>query len=400
VAIGVVVTQPAGILAPAVPVPGRWTFWADNLVAPNASLGQLDVSAFTCSLKRSDFGTGSVTLSMPCGLDPARVLQLWSWRMWALYNGQPVFCGVPTGITDDGTQQVVLTLLELPGYLAMRQMDVFPTKVYSQVEQTQIAADLASPLADVGCLVTTSAGSGFKRDRTYDYLQAGARSELLLQLSQVVSGPQFRAEYAISGGRPTCTLHIAYPRVGSGAAGLGVTMPGTALTYRAQWDSDHMRTRTFAVGDVDPSAAAGTPHPVQVVDAPQANVPRLDAADDYPGVILTSTLKEYATSSSQMQAGPAQQIQVTPSEAAPSLLEYGVGDDVWVTVQDELLPDGELVTGYLQQIDINAVAATAQWTVVTTPLLPVRRDTLHARLRVIGLRATGTFRSGPKTILP
>jgi hypothetical protein len=398
VAVGVVLTQPA--LAPAVPVPGRWTFWADNLVAPNASLGQLTASAFTCSLKRSDFGSGSVTLTMPCGLDPARVLQLWSWRIWALYDGFPVFCGVPTGVTDDGSQQVVLTLLELPGYLAMRQMDTFPTKVYSQVEQTAIAADLAAPLADVGCAVTTDPGSGFKRDRTYDYLQTGARSQLLLNLAQVVSGPQFRAEYAISGGRPTCTLHIAYPRVGRSDAGLGVTMPGTALAYRSQWDSDHMRTRTFAVGDVDPSAAAGTPHPVQVVDNPQPNVPRLDAADDYPGVILASTLKEYATTSSQVQAGPAQQIQVTPSEAAPSLLEYGVGDDVWIAVTDPLLPDGELVTGYLQQIDINAVAATAAWTVATTVPLPVRRDTLQYRLRVVALRATGTFRSGPKTILP
>jgi hypothetical protein len=388
------------LLAPLYAEAGHWTFWADAIVPPNAELGQLDVAQFTCTKHLSDFGKGQVTLNMPCGLDPHRVLQLWSWRLWAFYQGQPYFCGVPSGITDDGTAQAVLTLTELPGYLAYRQQDNSPTWVFSQVEQTQIAAQIAAPLADVGCAVATDPGPGFKRDRTYDYLQSGDRSQLLLNLAQVISGPQFRAEYGMSASSlPTCTLKIAYPRVGSGGSGLGVNMPGQAIDYRGQWDSDHLRTRTYAVGDVDPAAAANTPHPVSVVDAPQANMPRLDAADDYPGVILASTLKEYANASSQVQAQPALAITAKPSVASPSILGYGPGDDVVLNITTPLLSAGLAVTGYLKQIDIDAGAGTAAWTVVTTTPPPVRRDTLAYRLRVVGLKATGTFRSGPKTIL-
>ena len=143
------------------------------------------------------------------------------------------------------------------------------------------------------------------RDRTYECLESGARASLLTSLAQMLQGPQFRAEYALAGGLPACTLRMGCPRVGSGASGLGLTVPGGALAYQAQWDADAMRTRTFAVGDVPQNAAAGTARPVRVVDQPQSDLPRLDAVDDWPGVVLTSTLTERATAAAARQVTPA-----------------------------------------------------------------------------------------------
>jgi hypothetical protein len=389
-------SQPPFPVPPA-PVAGRFTFWADMIVGGTA-LGPVDVAAFTCTSRLSGFGTGQATLDLPCGIDTTRLLRLWSWRLWCFYEGAPIWCGVPTGVTDDGGAQVGLTLTELPGYLSKRQFDVYPKQVYTQVEQTVIAADLAAPLSAVGVAVATSAGAGVLRDRTYQYLDGPSRADLLTNLSQVISGPQFRAEYAMTtGGLPSCTLRIAYPRVGSGAAGLGAAVPG-ALAYSGAWDADQLRTRTFAVGEVADDAAAGTPAPVAVKDAPQSDLPRLDAVDDWPGVIVQATLADRANTASQQQAAPALALTVTPQDAYPALPLYGVGDDVTVRIQTPLTPGGQTVTGRLVQIDIDAAAGSAAWT-VSVPMPPPKvRETLTGRLGRIDAKVAGLFHGGPMTI--
>ena len=391
--------MPEGLVLPTRLLPGDWSFWADAVVG-GTPFGPVDVSAFTCTSKLSDFGTGSVTLDLPSGLPPGQEIRLWTWRLWAYYDGQPLWCGVPTGITDTASAQVALTLTELPGYLGKRQFDVNPSKIYTQVEQVTIAGDLAAPLADVGVSVVTQAGAGTLRDREYDYLQGGSRAQLLTELSQVIGGPEFRAEYAQVAGRPHCTLRIAYPRVGSGLASLGAQIPGSALDYSAAWDSDQLRTHTFAVGDVPATAAANTPTPVAIVDAPQADRPRLDAIDNWPGTVLTSTLKEKAAAASLQYAGPVLSLTVKPSEVLPSLLTYAVGDDVTVRVVTPLIPAGLVVTGRLIQLDIDAAAGTAAWTIAVTLPSPRPRETIARRLNRLDLTLNNVWHSGPTTVVP
>jgi hypothetical protein len=274
---------------------------------------------------------------------------------------------------------------------------VFPSQVLTQVEQTTIAAQIAAPLADVGVSVVTDPGSGFLRDRTYEYLTAGARAGLLTNLAQVISGPQFRTEYALVGGLPHCTLRIVYPRVGSGASGLGLTVPGGALAYQARWDSDHLRTHTVAVGDVPATAAAGTAKPTYIVDQPQTDLPRLDGVDDWPGVVVQSTLKEYGNAAATNYANPVLALTASPSEAWPSLAAYGVGDDVTISATTPLLPGGLTETGQLTQIDVDAGAGSVAWTVAVTLPPPLARESLAGRLARLDLRVAGTFRGGPKS---
>jgi hypothetical protein len=380
------------------PLPAQWTFWADTIVGAQP-LGPVTCTSFTASRLLSGFGNGSVTV--PAGstaLPPDRLMRLWSWRLWASYAGQPVWCGVPTGIADTAASTVSLTLTELGGYLTKRQFDVVGGKTYSQVEQVAIAADIAAPLADVGVAVVTDPGPGFPRDRTYAYLDSTSRADLLTSLSQVISGPEFRTEYYVDAtGRPQCRLKVAYPRVGADT-GLGMPVPGAATDYSGQWDSDRLRTRTFAVGDLADDAPAGATQPVVVNDAPQTDLPRLDAVDDWTGVTLVSTLTELASTAAVQYAAPVASISGSVTVESPRLGTYAPGDDVLVSITDPLIPGGLLATGRLTEMDIDAAAGTVALTTVTALPPPKPRDTLTARLWHGSTQMTLLFHRNPAPV--
>jgi hypothetical protein len=285
-------------------------------------------------------------------------------------------------------------MTEITGYLAKRQWDIGPpSRRYNQAEQTSIARDIAAPLADVGVDIVTEPGPGFPRDREYEFMESEHRLRLLENLSNVIEGPEYRTEYRMTTqGQPRATLRIAYPRVGTGEAGLGLIVPGEALDFGAAWDADKLRTRTFAVGELPEDAPEGTLRPVVVRDVPQNDLPRLDEADDYPGVILVSTLTERAAAESVRQGSPALQLQLAVPEAAPPLLAYGPGDDVTIRVTTPLLSGGLEVDGALTEIEVDAATGKTTWTVVIGLPPPRPRESLMARLNRIDYVTRGTFR--------
>ena len=373
---------------------GAWTWWADTTVGGHAPLGPLRPVAFSCNWILNSFGTGQITLPFDASqnaIDPTRVLRLWAWRVWAYFEGNPIWCGCPTGVTDTGAVGVTYTLTELPGYLARRQYDVVGGHVYTGVEQVSIANDLAAPVGDVGVALVTQAGAGFPRDRTYTYLQSD-RLSLLAELAGVISGPEYRSEYSSSSGSPACTLRVAYPRIGSSQTGLGVQVPGTAVDYQAQWDADNMRTHTFAVGDLADNAPVTASKPVMIKDAPQADLPRLDAVDDWPGTIVVSTLTADANTSAAQYAQPTLQLTTDATLTSPVLGSYGVGDDVTVNLVSPLLPGGYTVTGRLQQIDADAAAGTSKWTVAVTIPTPKARPTVTDAITALRDQQARMFR--------
>ena len=388
---------------PRVPLPGQWTFWADTMVGARP-LGNVDVSSFYCVKRLSAFGHGNVTVNLPSGLDTQRMLTLWSWRLWAFYDGEPYWCGVPTGVADqDGSAHVQFTLIELPGYLTRRQWDYYPDRRYTQAEQTAIARDIAEPLADVGVPIVTAPGFVVLRDRRYEYLEGGSRGQLLINLAGVLQGPEFRADYRMTtAGRPVCTLRIAYPRVGSDISGLGLSVPGAVVGYRAQWDSDQLRTRTFAVGDLPHDAGEDDVRPVVIaeMDPPNRELPRLDAVDDWPGTVLPSTLAERAKTAAQLQSVPGQQISGSPPESFPPITSYGPGDTVTITAITPLAPQGVEFAGRLQQIEVNAATGIATWTVTLTNPPQRLRESLAGGLVRLNTATSDAFRSGGLRIVP
>ena len=397
---------------PHVPLPGRWTFWAETMVAPYQRLGMVDVSSFYCVKRLSAFGYGNFTVNLPCGLDTDTMLTLWGWRIWAFYEGTPFFCGVPTGLADqDGSAHVQFTMTELPGYLMRRQWDredanapwdrlpVFggPGGTFNRVEQTVIARQLAQPVEEVGVEIITEPGGGFPRDRRYEYLEGGSRGQLLVNLSGVEGGPEFRSEYRMTGtARPVCALRISYPRVGSDQAGLGVSVPGAVLSYRAQLDSDQLRTRTFAVGDLPDDAPHDPPPPRPVVirDQPNYRLPRLDAVDDWPGTVLLGTLRERAYTAANINSLPAQQITGSPPESFPDITTYAPGDTVTVRAQTPLIPDGIEFAARLQQVEVNAGGGTATWSLALLQPPQATRATVAQRLLATDRTTAALFHSG------
>lgn len=394
---------------PTVPLPGRWTFWADmmgtwdepgRIWTPGPRLGPVDVAQFWCTSRLSGFGNGGVVLALPCGIPSERLLRLWSWRLWCFYDNELYWCGAPSGIIDEnGATTVTLTLTELTGYIKKRVFDISGAS-FEQVEQTVIAAYISAPIEQIGVRMITDPGPNpVLRDRKYEYLESDSRGQLLANLAGVSDGPEFRAEYGMSNtGLPQCTLKIGYPRVGSGVAGLGVQVPGAALGYRASWDSDRLRTWTFAVGDLPENAPEGAQRPTVLTVRATADLPRLDAVDDWPGTVLFTTLQERADTMADTHLTPALELTATPPESFPPITRYGVGDDVTVRATTPLLPGGLDVTGRLTQIDVNAAEGTAIWTVSTPSPPPVYREPLTKRLDRIDTKITTMFHSGPKWI--
>jgi hypothetical protein len=398
---------------PHIPLPGRWTFWAETMVG-GQRLGMVDVSSFYCVKRLNAWGYGNVTVNLPCGLDTDTMLTLWSWRLWSFYDGSPVWCGVPTGLADqNGSAHVQFTLVELPGYLQRRQWDRVrsdldwnwppilggPGGWFRGVEQCTIARELADPVQDVGVQIVTEPGPGFLRDRRYEYLEGGSRGQLLVNLAGVLWGPEFRTEYRMAANdRPVCTLRIAYPRVGSDDAGLGVSVPGAVLSYRAQFDSDQLRTRTFAVGDLPEDAHSGEgpppPRPVVVAELTNPRLPRLDAVDDWPGTILVDTLRQRAMTAQTINSVPAQTITGSPPESYPVITSYGPGDTVTVRAVTPLIPDGIEFAARLQEVEINAGEGTATWSLSLLQPPQGTRETVAGRLVRNDRTIAALFHSG------
>jgi hypothetical protein len=385
-----------------VPPAGEWLFRAESIIG-GVPLGLLRPHGFSATSKLSAFGNGQITLANePGALDGPLLTRLWSYKIWAYYAGVPYWCGVPSGLADDGGNYVTLTLTELPGYLRKRAFDVQGGQRYSGEPQLNIARDLAAPVADVGVTVVTQ-GSGQPRDRSYEFLEGGqdGRAGLLANLSQVINGPEFRTEYGTGpGGQPTCTLRIAYPRVGTNTEMIALAVPGAAMAYSASWDDEQLRTRTYSVGDVPENAAEGTPKPVVIEDRPQAGMPRLDAVDDWPSTYLEATLRERAKANATIYSEPALDLKMTATVAAPPPTAYAVGDDVTVRVVSPLLEAGYETSARLTEVTVSAGEGTATWTVAIKEPHPRPRATLTQRLGGVEGMVAALHRAGRLVVLP
>lgn len=383
-------------------VPPVWSFWADKYASPGVftPVGPVQCNSFTATMMLSDFGSGSAgIIADTCSLTDTDLLNLWGWRLFAFRDGVPVWCGMPTGVSDSGDLTVPVTLTEITGYLSKRVQDTH-TLTFGQQEQTAIAAFIASELSQVGMTVSVATTAPILRDRTYQVYE-DTMGTLLVNLSQVINGPQFRTQLsaaATPGLAPSAVMRIAYPRVGSDT-GLGITVPGSSIAYSATWDADQLRTHTVALGAVPDTAAANAARPVYVLDQPRPNIPRLDAVDDWSTTILTTTLNERAHTSAAQYAVPVLSLTATADAGDPPLGSYGVGDTVTVSMTSPLLAGGLDVTGTLTQMDIDATADTVNWTVAVPVPAPQPRQTLIQRLATISRNGEIMFRRNARGVL-
>jgi hypothetical protein len=326
------------------------------------------------------------------GLDRRELLRLWGWRLWAFYRGQPVWAGFPTGLDDEGGSAVTVSFTELIGYTWRKQHAM--TASYRQREQMEILGNLAARLENIGVRYRYNRGPGKLRDRDYGYLEGTSRGELMENLAGVIDGPEFRSEYEIdaTSGRPQGYLTAGFPRVGRDT-GLGLAIPGEGVAFRAHWSTEMSRTRTFAVGELPEDAPVNARRPVVMVYNSQfANgIPNYDVVDDYPGVILRSTLQERANTNAAIYKDPTLELSATVSASLPPLGTYGVGDSVAVDLTDPLLPSGYHVDARLLEMAVDAAAGTVDWTLAVAAPPPNPQTSLTGRLASLDSRQTRAF---------
>jgi hypothetical protein len=374
-------------------LPGKWSVWCDRF--DGTPLGPIQTTQLHYSQSLSGFGTGEMELVVSeSPLDFTDLMRLWSWRAWVMYDDKPLWCGVPSAIISASLNTVTVQLTELSGYLTKRAFDVAGGVRYDQVEQVEIARQIAAPITDIGMALVVEPGPGFLRDRSYTFLEGPYRSDLLSNLSNVIQGPEFRAEYALDtlNARPTATLRIAYPRVGTPGAQVGFIVPGDAIDPTVTYDGQLMRTRTFAVGDQPEDGDADSDRPVQIVDRPQPLVPRIDHIDDWPGVIILQTLLDRANTYAQLYDTPSLQVQGSTFETDPELGTYGLGDDVFVFVRDALHPDSMVLDGRLAGLDVDCDSGKVGWTVTVTSPPSLGRPTLSTRMARVSATQVAMFR--------
>jgi hypothetical protein len=371
------------------PLPEEWTFWADEAVpsggpgtwTPHAPLGPIQCAGFTCNWVLNNHGNGSAIIPVEQGgFDRNRLLQFYGWRFWAFYKGQPVWAGLPIGLRDDGGAAVEVSFTELIGYTWRKQYATWNN--YVQREQMWILGQLQARLENIGVSYRSTRTQDVLRDRNYAYLEGSSRGELMENLAGVIGGPEFRGGFGMSSatGRPEAWLEAGYPRVGSDT-GLGLTIPGEGVEFDLTWSSEMQRTRTFAVGELPENAAANARKPVVLVyGGPGYRVPMFDYVDDYPGVVLRSTLQERANTNSVIYAQPTLELHATVSVSSPPLGSYGVGDTFTVDLTDPLLPGGYLVPGRLSELNVDAAAGTAEWQLAIAQPPPKAMTALTARL--------------------
>ena len=212
----------------------------------------------------------------------------------------------------------------------------------------------------------------------------------------MLDGPEFRTEYRMGGnGRPQCVLRIAYPRVGTDTAGLGVAVPGGILNYRFQMDSDQLRTHTFAVGDLPSDAPEGAVRPVAISYLPNhPYLPRLDQVDDWPGTILESTLWERSFTGTTINSIPAQEVTGSPPESYPPITTYGAGDTVTVRAVTPLIPEGIEFSARLAQVEVNAATGVATWSAALTSPPQGTRTTINGAITRLSTQASQVFHQG------
>ena len=120
--------------------------------------------------------------------------------------------------------------------------------------------------------------------------------------------------------------------------------------------------------------------------------------DDWPGVVLTTTLAEKSNMAATQQASPALVVTASPALDFPAISTYRVGDDVSIVAVTPLIPQGQVVAGRLTQIDMDAAGGKATWTVHVTMPQPRIRRTLARRLDYLEQFSRGIYHGGPLAI--
>lgn len=323
-----------------------YTYWLYDLLT-NTPITELRMSAVTFSTVLNDIGAfqGTIDLADP-NVQRASPITATQPARTALYvdrDGVIVWGGIIWTRLYQSTDRT----LQIGGndFLSLWQHRFLTTtKQYTNQDPISIASDLASftKLAaggDVGITVNVMGGSGVLVSQTWNSWDLKGIEDAIRDLSQSNFGFDYAIDCSWSGGVPTKTLNLTYPRRGRpfSISGLVWEYPGNIANYQYPEDATQMATTVYDVGAG--SGATMLLSPMSTPSQIDIGYPLLETTLQYKDVTSATVLAGRATADAVAYSAPVTlpTLQVR-SDRDPVLGAYETGDDCRVRLTDSRFP--------------------------------------------------------------
>jgi len=222
-----------------------------------------------------------------------------------------------------------------------------------------LAAMQADPNANIGLVADTATSGVTGAAVTYLASSNSSYGKALTDLATQSPGFDYACSVTAdpSTGVRTRRLRLGYPQLGS-AAVHRLTRPGNILSYSLPSDATRGGTEWRAFGATANSNQAGQSQPLTssvhvAAAALAAGWPRLDAGNSYQSVTDLPTLEAYAAADAAVGTTPvivpAVDVRLDHTDITPDAL----GDDVTLTITDQLFPDGYTQTSRIVGIQVH-----------------------------------------------
>jgi hypothetical protein len=266
----------------------------------------LHTTSFTEILNRPGSFTGRMSLKQNSKLNTVlrSALQLGRSAIHVEREGALVWSGILWTDRIDATENRYE--LNANGWLSYLERRLLTeTKTYALVEQVEIVKDLitwaqSQTGGDARIFLDDASPTGIVRDRTYEGFERYTIAELMVNLSNVINGFDFRFEPQWFEGAPRIRFLTHYPQTGR-SRDLVVDFAGGAQSLSIDRDATSKATH------VDAEGAGEGPAKLRVsLNSPDllGSSLRLDALTTHADVSRTETLTGYALDRLQMGRAP------------------------------------------------------------------------------------------------
>jgi len=266
--------------------------------------------------KLNEVGSGTMTLS----IHDALMVNIWPHITSVMVTriagpgatpSSPVgvWCGLVEEVSADSGGEVSIGMVSLEGYLAYR---ILPKYSVEDRSQTLIAADFVRAPNSIP-LKADPRSSSVKRTRNYDRNDYKVRLEALLQLTEVINGPDYRLTHTFSNGTWSTTV-VIQDRVGNPVS-QPLNVRRGITTYSLNVSATDHRTNQFGSGESIHSSASDN----------SGMYPVFEISNQWSDVSKQNTLDEHTRGALQNNKHPRAQpsLQIADLNMA---LHYNIGD--------------------------------------------------------------------------
>lgn len=287
-------------------------------------------------------GVNSAAMNVPDSTIPGRC------AVYVDRNGILVWGGIIWGRTYNSQSQTLsVTAREFESYFERRRINT--TTAFTNTDQLVIARTLvnnaqAAASGNIGVTVGSET-SGVLVDRVYYDYELKTVYTALQDLSRQEDGFDFNIRVSYSGGIPTKTLVLGYPRIGTPYSATNPSAPvfefpaGNIVEYEYPEDGSVAANKIYALG------AGSNEGKLISIQSDTTKLTQgwalLEDQANYSDITDQTVLDELATGQVNAVSYPPTVIKiVVPASAVPVFGTYSIGDDARLRITDNRFPAG------------------------------------------------------------